>query len=132
MNSSKKNPSSLLLGAWIVIAAAIFAFFTVDQRKEEDTAVDKTTKLVPDRETPRRLSRTSLQPTDVVKMSPQDWTNRFQRFPSEVSAEYEEEIVSLAEELSEILRENPDPNGMEALVFSEAILTLHAEGRSPD
>lgn len=126
------NPYLLLLGAWFIIAATFFVFLTDDQWMEADIVVDETSQLVPRRETPRRLSRTPLQPTDVVKMSPKDWTNRFRQFPSEVSAEYEEEIVSLAEELSEILKENPDPNGMEALVFSEAILELHAEGRTSE
>ncbi len=125
----------MLLGVAIVIAAVALVFLKADRPTEEAAevaAVGETSRTVPQRETPRRSSRATLQPADVVKMTPEDWSERFRKYPSEVSAEYEQEILSLAEELAEILRQNPDPNGVEASVFTDAILTLLAEGRRPE
>lgn len=123
------NPSLLLLSAFMMISATILACFTFAQRPVKQTAEDEKSRLVFQRETRHHSSRTVLNSADVVKMTPQDWSNRFSQFPSEVSAEYAEEIVALSEELSMILLENPDTNSMEARAFCEAILTLLTEGR---
>ncbi len=135
----KKNPL-WTIGLLLLIAAATVAFWTADKVDNQSEADRKTVNTVRERQAskmplqpsrePRERAR--LLPSDVVKMTPKDWTVRFDEFPSEVSAEYKQEIVLLAGELEQLLKDNPDPNGIEAQVFGDAILTLLAEGRRPD
>lgn len=133
MKISKTN-FLMLSGVLIVIAAVVLAFSMAGRQSEEDAAAVENTQPVPQRGTQRRVSSPSpaLSAADVVRMTPQDWADRFQKSRSEVSAEYEEEILTLAKELAEILSQDPNPNGVEAMVFADAILTLLAEGRRPE
>lgn len=118
----------MLIGVLLIIAAVAFSISTANRRMGKVTAVGETSQVITRRDSPRRISRAPLKSADIINMTAMDWTNRFRESPSEVSAEYEQEIVSLAEELEGILKQNPDPNGVEALIFSEAILTLFEEG----
>ncbi len=131
MKFSKTN-SLVLIGVLLIIAAVAVSISIADRRMEKATTVGETSQVIPQRDSPRRIFPAPLEHADVVKMTPKDWAKRFRESPSEVSAEYEEEIVSLAEELEEILKQNPDPNGEDALIFGEAMLTLLEEGRTTE
>lgn len=128
MKFLKVNPL-ILAGLLIVIAAVIMSFLLVERRVKGNAVSTRDSQSVLRHEPQRRVSPAALQPADVAKMTVQDWADRFQKSPSEVSAEYEQEILLLANELAELLKKDPNPNGIEAMVFCDAILTLLSEGR---
>lgn len=129
MNVAHKN--SLVFGVLLVGAVAAFSLSREDFSSEKGMGAGEVTHAHPTREMPRRVAAASLQSADVLRMTAEDWSDRFQKSPMETSAEYQQEIIALAGELEGILDRNPDPNGIEAMVFSDAILALLAGGHQP-
>lgn len=116
--------------AGLFIAAALFyGFRKFSPPVPNETAASSVTEMASkhrQHEGSRASVRSQVEPTEgeVILMTPADWETVFKNRYLDLDEEFKEEIVMLAGELEEMIRNGAKPDEEEPRVFAQTILVL--------
>ena len=113
----------------LIVCLALTVIIRQAGRNTESLPEEEASDTVAEVEGTRwRIRHAELKPADISVMGHDEWREYFKEGGAGISEEYQQEILSLSQELAELRK--VDPNGIEATVYIEAISALAAEKSS--
>lgn len=123
------RPAIVISGALLVVLAAYLGASKVTSSTGDDA---RSSTAGPSRSYERpakdeRLNKVSLGVTEIIRLGPEDWKERFAGTLSNVPARNQSDIIELSAELELALERGLDPAADDAQVYGETMLVLLRE-----